>query len=1023
MKRTVAAWFTLVVVALAARTVLTARAGSIDSISPASGRAGDVVTIKGNGFGAFNVRVTVGGVPANVLAANGNAVTFRVPPGVAPGTTNVVATNPGGQSGAIAFRLLEGVLLNGPPGALATTAETDMPPRAVGRDDILDGGLLLTRLSLWLKPTATVGQVNAAITRVQGGIVAMRPGDIVLIIAVPRQTSMDGLATLIQVLNGSPGVATALPEREPDSTVLPSGPQLVGAQVFPTRFPAAWNAKGLALRDCDTRKVPILVVDQFIRPAPAPYGDFLHEIPNFLPSPPDETGRATHGYDVTTTLGAQFDEGSPTGANPIASCLDVTGVNVAGLGSAALMERIVRNFPTGRFIINYSLGSPYRCKIAFDVVNNLITCDPTWVKSNVENAATRGQYAARWKALTAGRRSDFLATPAAGNANDPHTTDGLLATIYPGVSLAFPTSFISSSIDGDPFFPFVQDASLWSPHSPTPGMPDLTAQPLDVIQLHDLIVSLHADGIAGADNVAIVGSVSAGNTFGDLHESRFSNFGADLMAVGENVLQMGGGTTQGTSFSAPQVAGLASYLWLLSDDLRRRPDAIAATRTAIQENSRAPNSVSAPVIDAYAAILSLDAATLPAPSTAPVRLSILDVNDDEKFDESDLQIFAAHLLDADGHAVEPPAADYGRYDLNGDGFTGGSRVESFDLERVRSTQYGATVFWPDVTQTIEGKTVHYNEFAVNDLEILCYYAYSALYTGDAAARKELLPGCAGVTVKVQPANVTLLAGATQQFSATVNGSTDPRVSWSTNAPGATISGAGLLTLGGAAGTFTVTATSVADPNAKGTATVIVTAPAPGHGSGSVFARADGSAQFDPNCEKSKSPNDTQTWSRSLNCGGTFETVDHRVFDASAHASITFDETNSVGRLTSATASGTFTTSAHGSKNPDPAFPRELQNNSLAESTGEYELVFPVPTASTVTVQGSLGGNEASIQLQYFCTGAGAIQFGAGPVDLTFNVAAGGSCKFVVLADAEVLALDNTKPQSPNAGFNLRVEVH
>jgi len=45
-------------------------------------------------------------------------------------------------------------------------------------------------------------------------------------------------------------------------------------------------------------------------------------------------------------------------------------------------------------------------------------------------------------------------------------------------------------------------------------------------------------------------------------------------------------------------------------------------------------------IDAYAPALSLDGATLPAAASAPVRLAILDSNNDGKFDDTDLDTFA-----------------------------------------------------------------------------------------------------------------------------------------------------------------------------------------------------------------------------------------------------------------------------------------------------------------------------------------------------------------------------------------------
>jgi hypothetical protein len=57
---------------------------------------------------------------------------------------------------------------------------------------------------------------------------------------------------------------------------------------------------------------------------------------------------------------------------------------------------------------------------------------------------------------------------------------------------------------------------------------------------------------------------------------------------------------------------------------------------------------------------------------------------------------------------------------------------------VGSTQYGATLYTDDVEQTIEGETIKFDENNLNDLQILCYYAYSDLYTGDTIERENLL---------------------------------------------------------------------------------------------------------------------------------------------------------------------------------------------------------------------------------------------------------------------------------------------
>jgi hypothetical protein len=284
---------TLVVICLAGGSVLTQRAGSIDTISPAAARPGDSVTITGRGFGAINVRITVGGVPADVVAATGSRVTFRVPEGVAQGATTVTAINPGGQSGSIAFQIIEGVLLPGAANALASTAETLRLPTSANRADI-DDGLILTRLDVRITAAATVGQVNAALLAVNGGIDSMHLGGLGLTIVIPRQPLIDAIEAIIARLRSMPGIAFALPAQESAPLVLPPGAQSVGNQAFPTRFPAAWNAKRLALQDCTTRRVPILVADGFTSSLPAGYADFSTEIPPTSFAVPDR-GQSVRG--------------------------------------------------------------------------------------------------------------------------------------------------------------------------------------------------------------------------------------------------------------------------------------------------------------------------------------------------------------------------------------------------------------------------------------------------------------------------------------------------------------------------------------------------------------------------------------------------------------------------------------------------------------------------------------------------------------------------------------------------------
>src|SRR3954468_5798944 len=90
-------------------------------------------------------------------------------------------------------------------------------------------------------------------------------------------------------------------------------------------------------------------------------------------------------------------------------------------------------------------------------------------------------------------------------------------------------------------------------------------------------------------------------------------------------------------------------------------------------------------------------------------------------------------------------------------------------------------------------------------------------------------GSTAVTVSVSPSSATLSTGQPQQFTATVNNSSDTSVTWSVdgiaggNATVGTISASGLYTAPNAAGNHSVRATSVADTTASGSANVTVQA--------------------------------------------------------------------------------------------------------------------------------------------------------------------------------------------------------
>ena len=83
-----------------------------------------------------------------------------------------------------------------------------------------------------------------------------------------------------------------------------------------------------------------------------------------------------------------------------------------------------------------------------------------------------------------------------------------------------------------------------------------------------------------------------------------------------------------------------------------------------------------------------------------------------------------------------------------------------------------------------------------------------------------------VAVSISPTSASVYTGATRQFAATVTGSANTSVTWAVQegAAGGAVSATGLYTAPGAAGSYHVVATSVADASKSATAAVTVTVP-------------------------------------------------------------------------------------------------------------------------------------------------------------------------------------------------------
>ncbi len=185
----------------------------------------------------------------------------------------------------------------------------------------------------------------------------------------------------------------------------------------------------------------------------------------------------------------------------------------------------------------------------------------------------------------------------------------------------------------------------------------------------------------------------------------------------------------GSSMAAAQVTGLATYIWALAPSLTAEQVISIINKTSVKvqtsgEDQTCDNN-EPNMIDAYAAVLAVD-----SPTAAPVRRAILDVSGategtpDDDFDERDLELYAEAYAAAGAGSTR----DFSKFDLNGDGYTGGGKLDRFDLD-----MDGA---WQKEVPTSFGPLLDEND--LTDGEILCYYAFSGMYTGGVSQRNLLL---------------------------------------------------------------------------------------------------------------------------------------------------------------------------------------------------------------------------------------------------------------------------------------------
>ncbi|MFN8544927.1 MAG: S8/S53 family peptidase [Candidatus Binatia bacterium] len=595
---------------------------------------------------------------------------------------------------------------------------TPHPPSAIGLD--ADGRAVARRvLEVALAPEATVAQANAVLDALGGGVVSALAGVPLLVVKLPDPGSVAVLEDLVARVGRLAGVRFAHLAYLPQPDLVPPNYSRPFAPAEPPRLDhhlairagAAWNARAAMQAG---REPLVVVMDYFGNGVPD------HTLNDFTPTadPDFATGNPyDHGYHVLGIMAGRFG-GAPTAAGQVTGIYprtvqlravelnQATGTIDVPTGSNRAIQRLAA--AGGNAVLNTSLN---QC-----TVNSGATCG---------NAANAMLEAVAWiqRVRGAGLEGRLFHATSTGNASD--------SPLAPG---------------GETNSAFSAAAVLANLTDGVQSVPNL---------LNTLVV----------DNAA----ATTVQPFTPLCLNEGSKTGGLVAGIGTEVLSFSDSigapvSWSGTSMATPQVAGLAAYLWAIEPGLTAPELATLLRVTARPVGLDTapechPALPPAPVVDAYAAVLALDDVVLPEPATAPVRLALLDLDDDGRFDDTDVAAWLAALIDPlTDDVVQPADPDYGRHDLNGDGFTGTNRAERFDLDRVGSAPHGASDHGVAV-QTIAGADVPFGEAALTDLDILCYYAHSDLFSttaGTTTRDRELgLKRCVRVVVDVTlPAQVT-----------------------------------------------------------------------------------------------------------------------------------------------------------------------------------------------------------------------------------------------------------------------------
>lgn len=625
-------------------------------------------------------------------------------------------------------KLERGALLGGEANSPAYQYTLDLDTRQTypqsEYENVSGTRVLRTVVGIGYRESATVGEINDMLQRVGGRIIYSLKATSMLYVRIPDPGSFDALQAKISQIKGESSVDIVQTMVSPQTELVlgnfvppyvPLSSELWYSTLIGTKASVAWNAKR-ALLGANLQGLDLLIVDEFGGGMP---NQALH--PMFTIKNGTDCGFATvsnpssHGYGVLGIIGASHsDIITATGMFPsnasilppppqappfglVTVDLKYSSCNGEALWMPRLARAIIDLTSQGRnVVVNSSLGSKR------EYINNYPQSNEVDLQAWLKLIRPVGREGID------GPVDHLTPNPIVENRYFHSTAAGNVDSRFPNISDARDSGGIQrAAIDQ-----FLHNTAVVENRMVSNLGAFGTPRCLNPGEIESKNMASFTNG-----NISAIGSTPYSEAKGLVWYTG---------ALGTTAIIDNGGT----SSAAPQVAGLALYLWAL------RPTLTSESLWKIIKTNTIdiPGCAGQHLIDAYATVLSAD-----NPNSLNVRRAILDVNEDGFFNITDVQQYLEIFKSNPNKnylSVSNPNVSLSRYDLNGDGWISTTKTARFNLDM----DYGGNFesLYGTVKSTIEDRVISFNELAVSDLQILCYYAYSPLYSGDNSARTEAL---------------------------------------------------------------------------------------------------------------------------------------------------------------------------------------------------------------------------------------------------------------------------------------------